>query len=713
MPLAEQSNGTHELASTARASAAAALERAIGGVAPGDDRRRMVALRRLFLRQNVVLRNTDLSVVARVDESCVAVCRDAIGAADLAATARERFLAAFDTAMVRERRHLLCVVGTDRFQQAVAVAQPQLAPQMRSHLARFASSDDTPTKARHLRLEGTLVNLVLRSAGRPTPSSLWAGVVEETAPRNREPGAGVALSVHPGRERFQIQLDISHLVDAARLAVGNEIPVAHPDCWAWMASVAAAAPEPIAKVWRAVAVESRASFDAIVSPAAVSNVDDWLALHEVARLGVNRLRALSGLDDGDKRPSLRVDWHPPFALRVDEPTIDRISQAIDEWIQCQAGWGIGATWARATAEAVTSGRPTFSPLGPSRPSADLPTVSSLVARISGVEETSHAGVLIARLETAISQSAGGWRAPSVQPGIVGADRPSPWGSALVAVGEERVEVRSVRGEPSIFVARWPELVPAAVAGAISLVAATGRPCRSVRFARYANPAAALGAMVTPTVSAQDVLLERVDEQRCGLVVPYPHGDGTAVISVFDNAAAPIPTSELEHAVYRAGSTWGWELVASGLPLFPHEAEVARHVPELSGPSGTSVHPERWLLSADELVSCATPDGAADRFLAWQRYVRLRGLPTTVWVRFAPSPNSPTRFVPIDSVLAVEALLRDVGPDGRAIDGVAVAMPGPARESLLGADNGEQYVGELAVTFVDHWFEVEAKSDADQ
>jgi len=62
------------------------------------------------------------------------------------------------------------------------------------------------------------------------------------------------------------------------------------------------------------------------------------------------------------------------------------------------------------------------------------------------------------------------------------------------------------------------------------------------------------------------------------------------------------------------------------------------------------------------------------------------------------------------VMAVEAFLRDVGPDGGAIDGIVVAMPGPERGSLLVAEDGERYVGELAVTFVDHRFGVRADGE---
>jgi len=704
--LAVQANGSHDVAEAARSAAAAALERAIGDLPPGEPRRRMVSFRRLFLRDSVTLVGTDISVVALVDESLSTACRDAIDAANREVAAQEVFLDAFRAAVIRERRHLLRTVGTDRFERAVAVAQPQLIPQIRSHLARFGATDGAPTKARHLRLEGTLVNLLLRAAGRPTPSSLWAGVVEGAVPRaERDLRTGNALAARASRERFQVQLDIGHLVEAARFAVGTDISVAHGDCWAWMEDVAAAAPARLAREWRVVAEEARKSFDAVAPPAAVPTVSDWLGLHEVARLGVNRLRNASGMADVDGRSSMRVDWHPPFALTVDSRTVDCVALAIDEWICCQAGWGFGATWARATVEAIAAPGATATVSG-----TDLPTVTSLVARISGEAQTSHAAALVVQLEAAIAQSAGGWLSPTVRPGIVGSDRPGPWGSALVVVGDDCIEVRSVRGEPALFLARWPSLVPGAIVAAASLVAATGLPCRSVRFTRYANPAAALGAFVAPTVAAEDLRPSRVDQQHMGLVVQELHGESTAVIPVFDNAAAPVPTSDLEFIVFRAGGTWGWELVASGMPLLPHEIEVTGHLPELCGPGGTSVHPERWLLSVDELAACAAPAAAEDRFRSWQRLILLRGLPDCLLVRLAPSPNAPTRLVPTNSILAVEAFLRDVGPDGGAIDGIVVAMPGPERGSLLVAEDGERYVGELAVTFVDHRFGVRADGE---
>jgi len=165
------------------------------------------------------------------------------------------------------------------------------------------------------------------------------------------------------------------------------------------------------------------------------------------------------------------------------------------------------------------------------------------------------------------------------------------------------------------------------------------------------------------------------------------------------AAMPEPGDPDEARLQRAASTWGWELVASGLPVLPGEIGHGGHLPASRSRDGVTVHPERWLLTATELMDCAAKSSMFERFVAWRRLVRRRSLPDVLLIRRAASPNAAHHVVLADSVLSVEALLR-AAP---TVAGVAVAMAGPTASSLVPGPGGNAHMAEVAVTFLDHDF----------
>lgn len=120
----------------------------------------------------------------------------------------DSFLRRYEEALLEERCRLREIASTDEFQRALAMAAPELP-------ARWSSLPSDPAlsvKARHRRLEATVMRYLLRAAGRPTPQGAWAGVT-----RLHRDVAGTGLRIEPAEVRWQPSVNliaVGAIVDA-------------------------------------------------------------------------------------------------------------------------------------------------------------------------------------------------------------------------------------------------------------------------------------------------------------------------------------------------------------------------------------------------------------------------------------------------------------------------------------------------------------------
>jgi len=714
---------------TARAAAdaaATAIEEVVRRCEDPQRRRSLIALRRRFLRRGAV-DSADLEALAfdhalhaRCDRARVLLEALADERATVAATGRE--------AITRERSQLHDVVGSKTFLRALAVSQPALIDHTRSHLRRFgpraasAASNDAaapattaPTKARHLRFESTLVNLVLRGVGRPTPSAAWCGVfVLDTEPRDDTEAPEGAdgdlvpwlLHAAPALERVHVQVDLAVLADALRNLGTGHRAVAHEDCWSWLRDAIGELAGPEWAVWSA-AIERLRDRCCEITSLAATDADDWLDLHAEARRIVDSLRHRAALSPTAAASVLRIDWRMPFAATAAPSVRASAARALDTWLRVQQAWGFGPLWAQATADGLTAPADRIRASSASnRPG--LPTVTTLVASIGTTTQVDEADALVHRLEEGIATASGGRTAVAVTVDAWVMDagatptvaQMSPWGSALLVPQRAGFAVRAVRGEPAIFQSRLVAIVPEVIADVRRGLAAAEPTARSCRFTRHLNPSSALGASLASPLtvirSERGPRVQRIPGDHVGFLT----ADGLAV-PVLDTAATPA-LAELgpdETTVFRAASTWGWELVASGLPLLPSELEPDGHLPALCGRDGTVVHAERWVLTVTELAMCAAEPTPIDRFVAFRHLLARRAMPDVLIVRLAASPSVAHHLVLGDSALSVESFLRSTA----RVVGVAIAMRGPEREALVHRPDGDAHMAEVAVSFVDHGF----------
>ncbi len=582
----------------------------------------------------------------------------------------ETVAAAHEEAVARERRHLLATVAADPFRRAVALGHPGVAVQLEAYLARPGVADRPPTKARYRRLEATLTNLLLRAAGRPTPNGLWAGVVPVG------PGAG------PRAEAWSVQVDLDVLGEAFEVDAGRPLPVGRPDPWRVLDDAIDLLPAAAAPRWREARDALRAVGDGIEEAGATATPAALRAAHAAAAASCDALRRAAGLPAVGTRPVLRVDRRLPRKPALDAALADAgpaLSAAVGAWIDVMEAIGLGPMWAAATARSVL--HPGEGATAAGGPASAVPDAASLFAPF-GPEAVALAAQRCRWLGSLLGS------ASTVAPAAPGQGM-GPWGCALAVPGPGGWIPRSVRGDPAFFLARWAGLAPGPYAAALDAAVGTGWRPRPVRVTRYVNLGASLcppfGQPLDPAPGALVDVAGRVGLAADGRAVP-----------VIETAAAPVFADPTEAAAYRAASTWGWELVATGLPPLPEEVAVLRHLPPILAPSGVVVHPRRWLLAPDELAACAGAATAVERFVAWRALVGRRGLPEVLTVRLRASPSAPHLTVLADSALSVEAFLGEI--DDRVA--VAVVFDGPDVDGLLPGPDGEGHVAEVAVAFTD-------------
>lgn len=777
-----------------RASLTEGLGAIVPCVADPDVRRRVLAVRRSLHRTDAPVAGAipladELRALAR--QPAVAAGAALTEAADAVAfddARRVRFGRALDAftaqhraSMTAARIHLHGEVGTDAFGRAVVVAQPALWPQLTAWRRRIAPGE-APAKARHRRLEATLVHLLLRAAGRPTPSGLWAGIAPvaaagaagapvaaatRSAPRTASADGRVGsttLTVDEPDRLVDVQPDLSGLDPIHVHLTGRHLSLTGSDPVAVLRSATADVPDPHRRAWSA-AVEAMASGCADLSRTieqlhpdqVVERLDGLAGIVRDLDRAVGRegsTGSAEGSTGATRSPVVRVDLRFAGSASIDPGTLERAASAIQAWEVLHAAIGFGPCWARHTASALCPdpwvrnfrSRGSYAPKG-SGPGGSVPDVVGLHGARFGETGTADAAVLADRFAAAVGPRAGEARidaadlvtaldrldsdvgsAPRTERAVTG-----PWGSVLIAIGGEGMAVRSVRPEPALFVARFGRLAPAARSSVVDALADGGHAGRrtgastgpsigswpvEVRPSWSAAPNAAVGAPLVARrltdddpVPTEDAIgggaaspILRVAPDRVGVRSHTGSvGIGSEVgIPFLASAAAPVARSKVLADAIAAASTWGWELVASGLPPVPAEVVAWRHLPAIVATVGpedgwpVELHAERWLIDPAELVECASRPDAASRYRAWRRLADARGLPPWIVVRLAMSPNVESRLLPTTGPLAVDAFLSGFA-DGPGAVTVVVAQPAPAGTGLL--VDGVAHAVEVAGTWV--------------